>query len=189
MPEDPPSLSPVRKPANLLIALILRPHWKALTLALLAVFGESITDILQPWPIKVVVDYIVQSKKLTGWMGGVVSGVLGGDRYATLNAAVAATALIAIVGAASAYWEKLLTTSVSQWVGHDLRRTLYQHIQRLSLAEHSATHKGDLITRMTSDISAIQDFVNTALLGILVNVLTLAGTIGVMFYINWRFTL
>src|SRR2546427_10339372 len=42
---------------------------------------------------------------------------------------------------------------------------------------------------MTSDISAIQDFINSALLGILVNVLTLAGTIGVMFYISWRFTL
>ena len=178
-----------RQPANLWTAVVLRPHWKALTLALVAVFGETIADILQPWPIKIVIDNIVQSKKLPGWMGGVVSGFLGGDKYATLNFAVAAVAIIAIVSAVSTYWEKYLTTSVSQWVGHDLRRALYQHIQRLSLAEHSEAHKGDLITRMTSDISAIQDFINSALLGILVNVLTLAGTIGVMFYISWRFTL
>jgi ATP-binding cassette subfamily B protein len=46
-----------------------------------------------------------------------------------------------------------------------------------------------LISRVTSDINAVQDFVNSALLGILVNVLTLVGMIGVMFYINWRFTL
>jgi ABC-type multidrug transport system fused ATPase/permease subunit len=78
---------------------------------------------------------------------------------------------------------------VSQWVGHDLRRTVYQHIQRLSLAEHHESRSGDLIMRMTSDISSIQDFINSALLGILVNVLTLAGILGVMFYINWRFTL
>ena len=178
-----------RQPANVWTAVVLRPHWKALTLALVAVFGETIADILQPWPIKIVIDNIVQSKKLPGWMGGVVSGFLGGDKYATLNFAVAAVAIIAIVSAVSTYWEKYLTTSVSQWVGHDLRRALYQHIQRLSLAEHSEAHKGDLITRMTSDISAIQDFINSALLGILVNVLTLAGTIGVMFYISWRFTL
>jgi subfamily B ATP-binding cassette protein MsbA len=188
MPEQAVNPSPAGQPANLWIAL-LRPHWKALTLALIAVFGETVTDILQPWPIKIVVDNIVQSKKLPGWAGGIVSGFLGGDKYATLNFAVAAVALIAVVGAVSAYWEKYLTTSVSQWVGHDLRRALYQHIQRLSLAEHSEAHKGDLITRMTSDISGIQDFINSALLGILVNVLTLAGTIGVMFYINWRFTL
>ena len=66
---------------------------------------------------------------------------------------------------------------------------LYNHIQRLSLAEYDETRTGDLISRVTSDIDSVQDFVNSALLGILVNVLTLVGMIGVMFYINWRFTL
>jgi len=66
---------------------------------------------------------------------------------------------------------------------------LYGHIQRLSLAEYDETRTGDLISRVTSDINAVQDFVNSALLGMLVNVLTLVGMIGVMFYINWRFTL
>ena len=108
---------------------------------------------------------------------------------AMLNFAVAAVALIAIVGAVSSYVEKYLTTSVSQWVAHDLRRTLYHHIQRLSLAEHDAARTGDLITRVTSDIGAVQDFVNSALLGMLVNVMTLVGMIGVMFYLNWHFTL
>ena len=46
-----------------------------------------------------------------------------------------APAVIAVVGAASSYLEKYLTTSVGQWVMHDLRRTLYQHIHHLSLAE------------------------------------------------------
>jgi len=72
---------------------------------------------------------------------------------------------------------------------HDLRRMLYSHIQRLSLAEYDETRTGDLISRVTSDINAVQDFVNTALLGMLVNILTLVGMIAVMFYINWRFTL
>ena len=98
-------------------------------------------------------------------------------------------AIIAVVGATSSYVEKYLTTSVSQWVTHDLRRTLYNHIQRLSLSEHDKAQTGDLITRVTSDISAIQDFINSALLGMLVNSLTLVGMIGVMLYINWRFTL
>ena len=56
-------------------------------------------------------------------------------------------------------------------------------------AEYDETRTGDLISRVTSDIDAVQDFVNSALLGILVNSLTLVGMIGVMFYINWRFTL
>ena len=115
--------------------------------------------------------------------------LFGANAEAMVNFAVAAVAVIAVVGAVSSYFEKYLTTSVSQWVGHDLRRTLYHHIQRLSLAEHDESRTGDLITRVTSDIEAVQDFINSALLGMLVNVMTLVGMIGVMFYLNWRFTL
>jgi len=167
----------------------LRPHWAALSLAFLAVLGEALADVLQPWPIKIVIDNVVYGRTLSGWPGRVVAAVAGRSTEITINAAVVAVLLIAVIGAVGSYWEKYLTTSVSQWVGHDLRRQLYQQIQRLSLAEHGETHKGDLLSRMTSDISAIQDFINSALLGIAVNVLTLAGMMGVMFYYNWRFTL
>jgi ATP-binding cassette, subfamily B, bacterial len=168
---------------------LVRPHWKTLTIALVAMLGEAVTDILEPWPIKIVVDNIQQSHKLPGRLGGVITGLFGQNHYAVLNFAVAAVAVIAIVGAVSSYFEKYLTTSVSQWVGHDLRRTLYQHIQWLSLAEHDESRTGDLITRVTSDIEVVQDFINSALLGVLVNLITLVGMIGVMFYLNWRFTL
>ena len=174
---------------RLRIIALVRPHWKALTLALVAVLGETLTDILEPWPIKIVVDNILQSKKLPSVLGGIVTGLFGSNASAVLYFAVAAVALIAIVGAVSSYVEKYLTTSVSQWVGHDLRRTLYHHIQRLSLAEHDQSRTGDLITRVTSDIGAVQDFINSALLGMLVNAMTLVGMIGVMLYLNWRFTL
>jgi len=153
------------------------------------VLSESLTDVLEPWPIKIVVDYLLQSKKLPGWLGGIVLGLFGQDKLAILNFAVAAVAAIAVVGAASSYVEKYMTTSVGQWVTHDLRRTLYNHIQWLSLAEHDEARTGDLITRVTSDIEAIQDFISSALLGMLVNGITLVGMIGVMLYINWRFTL
>ncbi|HEY3024568.1 MAG TPA: ABC transporter ATP-binding protein [Pyrinomonadaceae bacterium] len=96
---------------------------------------------------------------------------------------------IALVGAISSYTEKYLTTSVGQWVMHDLRRTLYHHVQRLSLAYHDQKRTGDLISRVTSDIDAIQSLISTTLLGLVVNVLTLVGMIAVMFYLSWRFTL
>jgi ATP-binding cassette subfamily B protein len=168
---------------------LLRPHWMALTVALVAVLGEALADVLEPWPIKIVVDNIHSSNKLPGWLGEIITELFGKKHYAVLNFAVAAVALIAIIGATSSYFEKYLTTSVSQWVGHDLRRTLYHHIHRLSLAEHDESRTGDLITRVTSDIGGVQDFITSALLGILVSVMTLVGMIGVMFYLNWRFTL
>src|ERR1700746_3878835 len=184
-----PKATRSNRPGKLSMSGLIRPHWKALTLAFVAVLGETFSDVLEPWPIKIVIDNILQSKKLPGWLQGLVSSSFGNDKLAILYFAIAAVAAIAVLGAISSYTEKYLTTSVSQWVTHDLRRTLYNHIQRLSLAEYDKAQTGDLISRVTSDINAVQDFINSALLGIIVNVLTLVGMASVMFYINWRFTL
>src|SRR5580765_2226765 len=176
-------------PHNLRITNLLRPHWATLACGLFAVLGETAADILEPWPIKIIIDAVVQSKPLPHWLVVAVGGLFAQDRYAALNTAVAAVVFIAVLGAVSTYAEKSLTTNVSQWVAHDLRLTLYHHIQRLSLADHDEARSGDLISRVTDDIGAVQDFINSALLGIVVNVLTLFGMIAVMWYVNWRFTL
>jgi len=166
-----------------------RPHWKTLLVALLAVVGETVADVLEPWPLKIVVDNILQGKRLPRLLDAAVVGVFGNGQWSLLTFALAMVVLIAIVGGVGAYVEKYLTTSVSQWVAHDLRLLLYQRIQRLSLADHGKSRAGDLISRVTKDIDDIQDFIDTALIGIVVNVLTLVGMIGVMLYVNWRFTL
>ena len=167
------------------LGYLLRPHRAVLALAFVAVLGEAATDLLEPWPLKIVFDYVFGGKHMPAWM----AEFLGSNKVAILHFAVLAVIVIALVGALSAYAEKYLTTSVGQWVMHDLRRVLYHHIQRLSLAYHDRKPTGDLISTVTADIDAIQDFISQALLGIVVNVLTLVGMLGVMFYLNWRFTL
>ena len=160
-----------------------------LVLAFLAVLGEAGTDLLEPWPLKIVFDYVFGTKHMPAWMSGFLGATFGTGKVATLHFAVLAVIIIALVGALSSYFEKYLTTSVGQWVMHDLRRILYHHIQRLSLAYHDQRPTGDLISTVTADIDSIQDFISQALLGIVVNVLTLIGMLAVMFYLNWRFTL
>jgi subfamily B ATP-binding cassette protein MsbA len=157
-------------------------------MAMVGVAGIAVTELLEPWPLKIVIDHLLQDRPLHGWVGA-AAGWVGAGRLAVLNFAVLAVAVIAAGAAASTYLQSYLTTNVGQWVMHDLRRLLYHHIHRLSLAEHDATQTGDLITRVTSDIQTIQDFVTSALLDILTSVLVLAGIVGVMLYLNWRFTL
>ena len=177
------------KKKRIQISYLLRPHWKTLAVAFIAVLGESAGDLLEPWPLKVVFDYVLGSKKMPGWLAGLVNSVAGHDKVSILYFAAFSVIAIAAVGAIGSYGEKYLTTSVGQRVMHDLRRTLYHHIQRLSLSYHDRKKTGDVISRVTSDIDAIQDFVSQALLGIVVNVVTLIGMLAVMFYLNWRFTL
>jgi subfamily B ATP-binding cassette protein MsbA len=190
MPEATSIPVPARRSGRLRIVELLRPHWGALLLALLAVVGETLSDIAAPWPIKIVIDSLTrESTKLPHWLHHFVARFFGNNTPAILNFAVASVALIAVVGAVSSYIEKYTTTSVSQMVSHGLRLTVYNHIQRLSLADHDEAQTGDLITRVTGDIESVQDFITSALLGILVDVFTLVGMIGVMIWVNWRFTL
>src|ERR1051325_7684725 len=118
------------KKRKIRITQLLRPHWAALALAFLAILGETITDLLDPWPLTVVLDNVIGNKKLPHCMEGFVVSWLGEDKTAMLHFAIAAVIVIAVVGAISSYAEKYLTTSVGQWVMHDLRTTLYHHIHR-----------------------------------------------------------
>jgi subfamily B ATP-binding cassette protein MsbA len=166
---------------------LLQPHRTVLVIAFIAVLGEAGTDLLEPWPLKIVFDYVFGTKHMPAWMSGLLSATFGLKKVAILHFAVLAVIVIALIGALSAYAEKYLTTSVGQWVMHDLRRILYHHIQRLSLAYHDQRPTGDLISTVTADIDSIQDFISQALLGIIVNVLTLVG-ISRLYQIQFRDT-
>jgi subfamily B ATP-binding cassette protein MsbA len=170
------------------IVKLLRPHSKSLALGLAAAIGEGIADLLEPWPLKVVLDNLLKDKPASGWLTHVIV-LFGENKQAILLFAAVAALVVGIVGAVCSYIEKYYTSTVGQWVMHDLRSTLYSRIQRLSLAYHNHAQTGDLISRVTSDIDAVQSFITGGLLSALINTLTLAGMIGVMFYMNWKFTL
>jgi ATP-binding cassette subfamily B protein len=183
METDSPKIS------RLNIKDLLKPHIKLLTVGLAAVVGEGVADLLQPWPLKVVLDNVLQSREIHGWLSPFILSIVGHDKLAILRFAALAVLGIAMIDAICTYTDKYVTTSVGQWVMHDLRRMLYHHIQRLSLAYHDSKQTGDLISRATNDIDAIQTFISSGLLGALVNCLTLFGMVGVMLYLNWQFTL
>jgi ATP-binding cassette, subfamily B, bacterial len=180
-----------RVPPNERMKLIklLRPHAGSLGVALLAVVGEGVTSLLNPWPLKIVFDSIGGSKPIPAWLARRLPAILTSDKTAILELAAIAVVVIALLDAAFSYVEKEATTSAGQWIMHDLRRLLYDHVQHLSLSFHTQTRTGDLISRITNDVAAIETFVVTDLLGLVVDCLTLAGMAAVMFYLNWRFTL
>src|SRR5438309_8330294 len=176
------------KRKRLSIRELLKPHVAALAFGLIAVIGEGAANVLEPWPLKVVLDNVLRSRQIHGWLNRFIHTTVGDDKLAILKFACIAVLGIAALDAICSYAEKYLTTSVGQWVAHDLRRALYSHIQRLSLSYHDQKRTGDLISRVTTDIDAVQSLISQVMLGMLVNVLTLAGMMIVMLYLNWAFT-
>jgi ATP-binding cassette, subfamily B, bacterial len=168
---------------------LLRPHAKSLAIALIAVIGAGISNLLQPWPLKIVIDVVSGAKPLHGWLKHLIRSDLGQHKTAAVEFAALALIAIAALGAVCSYVENHITTGVGQWITYDLRSKLYNHIQHLSLRYHKTKDTGDLISRLTTDIDSVQSFVVSGSMGLIVDSITLVGMASVMFYLNWRFTL
>jgi len=106
-----------------------------------------------------------------------------------LYGACATTLLIALSTGLLTYFFTRTLGDVGQSFVFGLRRNLFAHMQRLSLRFHDRQRIGDLITRLTSDIQAIQDMIANGIIILGSNACLLAGMVALMFWLNWRFAL
>src|ERR1700689_4454026 len=104
--------SPPDKRSALNIRGILRPHSKALGVGILAVIGEGVVNLLEPWPLKIVLDTVLKSLPTAGWLSHLILSITGPDKLTILKFAALAALAIAAIGALCSYTEKYLTTSV-----------------------------------------------------------------------------
>jgi ABC-type multidrug transport system fused ATPase/permease subunit len=175
-----------------LIRQLIRPYRGTLLLILIAMTVETLMSLAGPWPLKIILDNVVGSHHLPGWFDHFVASLTGGMGPGKMKiAAVAALSaiLIAVIGSLASYIDNYYTESVGQWVAHDLRMRTYHHLQRLSLAYYDSHQTGVLLSTITDDIQTIQSFASSATLGILVDLLTIVGMLGLMFWLNWDFAL
>jgi len=90
---------------------LLKPHSKALAFGLAAAIGEGIADLLDPWPLKIVLDNLLRDKPATGWVGSLID-LFGQNKQAILLFAAVAALVIGIIGAVCSYIEKYYTSTV-----------------------------------------------------------------------------
>src|SRR6266550_136076 len=98
---------PKRK--SLTIKELLRPHYKLLAIGLVAVIGEGLTNLLEPWPLKIVLDNVLKSREIHGWLNAMVLSTVGHNNLAILKFAAVSVLVIAAVGAICSYTEKYIT--------------------------------------------------------------------------------
>jgi ABC-type multidrug transport system fused ATPase/permease subunit len=170
------------------IAGLVRPYAPMLVLILIAMLLETAMSLAAPWPLKVILDNVVGSHHLPHWIESLLGGATK-DKMLLAGIAAGTFVLIAALGAGASYVDNYYTESVGQWVANDLRLKVYAHLERVSLAYYDRHETGQLLSTLTDDIITIQNFASGATLGILIDVMTIAGMIGLMFWLNWDFAL
>jgi len=179
------------RPAGMgrLIDELLRPYRGWLAIILLATAVETAMGLAAPWPLKIVLDNVIGGDQPPGWLRQIASWLPGDGVMQTAAFAAISTVIIAAVGALASYLDNYYTESVGQWVANDLRVRVYDHLEHLPLAYYDTHQTGTLLSTITDDIATIQGFASSATLGIVVDLLTIAGMLGLMFWLNWDFAL
>jgi len=146
----------------------LTPYWKQMTLVVLLIIVSSTLSILP--------------SVLTGKI--VDDGLIGRDLQRLVWLIVASLGLTLgsnLIGVAEAY----LNTWIAQHITFDMRNSMYRHLQQMSQRFFTTNNQGDIITRMTSDISGVQQIIANTLTNILKNVITLLVALIAMYEKNW----
>jgi len=168
---------------------LIRPYRGWLAIVFAAMVVETAMSLAGPWPIKVIIDNVVGSHPLPHWLSWLWDLPVAKDKMGLALLAGLATVLIAAIGSAADYVDNYYTESVGQWVAHDLRVRVYDHLHRLSLTFYDHQQTGPLLSTITSDVATVQNFASSATLGILVDLLTIVMMLGLMFWLEWDFAL
>jgi ABC-type multidrug transport system fused ATPase/permease subunit len=172
------------------VATLIRPYRRTLVIILIAMLLETAMSLATPWPLKIILDNVVGDHRMTPWLHRLIGPLLeSGSRLRVAALAALAFVLISALGAVASYIDNYYTESVGQWVAHDLRMRMYQHLQRLSLGYYSNHQTGNILSTLTTDIQTIEGFASSSTLNILVDLLTIVCMLGLMFWLNWDFTL
>ncbi len=164
-----------------------RPHLHAekrlLVGGLLALLAEVAMRLLEPWPLKFVVDGVVAAtgaELRTQQPAGLQTVIL-----------VACVALVAVTAlrAGAAYLMTLCFALAGNRLLTAVRARVYAHLQTLSMAYHDKARTGDLVTRVTGDVGRLKEVSVTAALPLLGNTVTLVGMLAVVAVLDWRLAL
>lgn len=166
-----------------------KPYKKWLLIVFIAMSVATLMDIATPWPLKIIIDNVIDHQPLPSWLTWIKVFSIGKNKMALAAAAAITLIVITIVGAVASYINSFYTESVAQYVANDVRLQVYHHLERLSFGFYDTHQVGKILSTITSDVSTMQDFVSTTLLSILIDAMTILGILALMFYINWSFAL
>jgi ATP-binding cassette subfamily B protein len=154
------------------LLVYLRPHRVAVAWAAIAILGGSLVELAQPWITQQAIDRYIAT----------------GDRAGLTRMVLFFLALLG-VGFLLEFAQTAILQLTGQRIMHRMRMQVYQHLQRLDLAYYDRNPVGRLMTRVTTDVDALNDLFASGVVTVFGDLLVLVGIMAAMLAMNWRLAL
>jgi len=164
----------------------LRPYKWHVVVAVAAIILKSGLDVLGPFLTMIAIDkYLAKSPNSHSWIG---------DRLSSSPLTGIAQIGGLYVGIlVFTFALEFVQTYLMQWTGQkvmfDLRKQIFRHLQHMHVAFFDKNPVGRLVTRVTTDVDALNEMFTAGVVSIFEDVFVLAGIIGIMMHTNWKLAL
>jgi len=150
----------------------LKPYWGKMTLAVLALLASSGFGLVFPLVIVRLLDSVTQVRN-----------------FSMLNNMALVLVGVFLSQAAFSFFQSYLLSYIGEHIVYDLRTSLYSHLQRLSLDFYANRRVGDLVSRLSSDVTQMRNMLTGNFTAFLSQFVTLIGSIVIVLTLNARLTL
>jgi ATP-binding cassette, subfamily B, multidrug efflux pump len=164
----------------------LRPYRWQVTIAIAAIILKSFCDVLGPYLVKVAVDrYLAPVNSATA---GIWSWLSPRPLHGIAQISAIYFSLLILT-----FVFEFLQTYFMQWTGQkvmfDLRSQIFRHLQRMHVAFYDKNPVGRLVTRVTTDVDALNEMFTSGVVSIFEDLFVLLGILGIMLCMNWKLAL
>jgi ATP-binding cassette, subfamily B, multidrug efflux pump len=111
------------------------------------------------------------------------------DKFEALTGFAALFIVVLLLGLLFSYLQTVILNSMGQYIMYDLRKQIFRHLQKLPLQFYDRNPVGRLITRLTSDVDALNELMTSGFVTLFSDFFTLIGIIIFLFLVNWRLAL
>jgi len=176
----------------------IRPYRGMTALALLFILCSAVLQLVGPLATAVALDLFIRppnsapGSAASAWVARLL--VARGIDPATLGMRGLAACAIAYLASivltfAALYGESYVMQMMGQYIMNDLRREIFEKLQRLQIAYFDRNPIGRLVTRVTTDVDALNDLFTAGIVAIVGDILLLVGIVAILFWLDWRLAL
>ncbi len=173
----------------------LRPYRARAIVSVILVIFSSILEIAGPAIVAVAIDLFVkplgtQPVGLSARIGEFLTAHgWNADPLMGINAAALIYMIVLCGNFAVLYSQMVLMNLMGQYIMYDLRKQIFEHLQRLDVQFFDRNPVGRLMTRVTTDVDALNEMFTAGFVAIFGDIFVLIGIVGVLFWMNWRLSL
>jgi ABC-type multidrug transport system fused ATPase/permease subunit len=162
----------------------LKPHRGRVSLLAVLLLLEIGLGVLQPWPLAIVIDYVLGKKAIPAGVAPLVSALTHNSHFVLLVTVVIAGVVVQVVNQFVSAYGTQVQIDTGQRMVYDLRYRLFEHLQSLGLHHHVTTSTSDAVYRVDIDAYSIENLVMSGLFPLATSVISLTVMFCILLRLN-----